>query len=221
MLDQALADKNWTAATEQTGSFQALPPAVVLDIDETVLDNSVYQARLIANSEVYDEATWQLWCREASATAVPGALGFTRYAEAHGVTVFYVTNRRSAVEAPTRQNLEKLGFPLSSTPDTLYTRGEKEEWASSNKTPRRQEIASHYRILLMLGDNLEDFVHTDRSSSMARKQIVTQYDAWWGTRWIVFANPQYGSWEGALFDFDFSLSESEKLKRKRDKLETK
>src|ERR1051326_4687767 len=43
-LDEALADKKWTAApVEQKGDYQNLPPAVVLDLDETVLDNSAYQ----------------------------------------------------------------------------------------------------------------------------------------------------------------------------------
>src|SRR5215203_940023 len=49
-LDEALADRSWTAAIEQTGDASKLPPAVVLDIDETVLDNSPFQARVVRNN---------------------------------------------------------------------------------------------------------------------------------------------------------------------------
>ena len=51
-LDQALADKGWTAAPgEQKGDFANLPPAIVLDVDETVLDNSPYEVWLLKNNQ--------------------------------------------------------------------------------------------------------------------------------------------------------------------------
>jgi 5'-nucleotidase (lipoprotein e(P4) family) len=142
MLDGALADPNWTAALEQTGDFSHLPPAVVLDVDETVLDNSAYAARLVRRGIEFDIESWTAWCREVKATAVPGARQFARHAADKGVTVFYVTNRHHDVEEDTRKNLEVLGFPLDSRQDTLYTRRETANWQSSDKGPRRMEIAS-------------------------------------------------------------------------------
>src|SRR5918993_2245917 len=91
--DAALADPRWTAAIEQQGDPSQLPAAVIVDVDETVLDNSYYQARLIRDNRVFANDTWDMWVAEGRATAVPGALDFSRAAAKKGVTVFYVTNR--------------------------------------------------------------------------------------------------------------------------------
>jgi acid phosphatase len=213
MLDRALDDTTWTAALEQTGDFNDLPPAVILDVDETVLDNSFYEARLIELGLEYASDTWKEWCNEAAATPVPGALEFTRYAADRGVTVFYVTNRRHVLEEATKRNLQELGFYLDSEMDTLQTRGEKPDWGS-DKRSRRREIAARYRILLLIGDNLGDFVSGAETSIEERNALGENYSEYWGTRWIVLPNPQYGSWEGALFDYEFGLSREEKLRRK-------
>ncbi|HXV64637.1 MAG TPA: 5'-nucleotidase, lipoprotein e(P4) family [Vicinamibacteria bacterium] len=216
-LDDALANPDWSAATEQAGDFSSLPPAVVLDIDETVLDNSPYQARLMLGGRNFEETTWQAWCREMRATAVPGALDFTRYASSQGVTIFYVTNRRKAVEEATVDNLRAIGFPLAEDRDVILTRGEN-GWDASDKTARREHVASRYRVLLLIGDNLGDFVEIPGGSPEARETVYERYQDYWGTRWIVLPNPQYGSWESALFDSDFSLTDEERLKRKRQGL---
>jgi 5'-nucleotidase (lipoprotein e(P4) family) len=218
MLDGALADPNWTAALEQTGDFSHLPPAVVLDVDETVLDNSAYAARLVRRGIEFDIESWTAWCREVKATAVPGAREFTGHAADKGVTVFYVTNRHHDVEEDTRKNLEVLGFPLDSRQDTLYTRRETANWQSSDKGPRRMEIASRYRILLLIGDDLGDFVSVDRASIDERDVIDEEFRENWGTRWIMLPNPQYGSWEEALFGFDRGLTNDERLRLKYEAL---
>jgi 5'-nucleotidase (lipoprotein e(P4) family) len=122
-LDRALADPTWTAAPEQTGDAASLPPAVIVDIDETVLDNSYYQARMIRDNTAYSEDTWGPWVKEARATAIPGAREFAEYATEKGVTIFYVTNRMADLEEATRKNLAAEGFPLASDIDTVLTRG--------------------------------------------------------------------------------------------------
>ena len=99
MLDRALADKTWTAALEQAGDFGSKPPAVILDIDETVLDNSESEERSIRAGVAYSEALWAEWCNQRKATPIPGALEFTKAAAAKGVTVFYVTNREHGAGA--------------------------------------------------------------------------------------------------------------------------
>ena len=187
MLDRALADTTWTASLEQAeaGGFGALPLAVVLDVDETVLDNTVYQARLVLQDAEYERETFHAWVREERAPPVPGALAFTRYAQQRGVMVFYLTNRRHVVEEPTRQNLAWLGFPLDPAHDTILTRGEKPEWATSDKGGRRRSIAGKYRILLLVGDNLGDFVSGGRTTVAERDALVEPYASYWGTRWII------------------------------------
>lgn len=223
MLTRALADSSWSADPEQAdrppSQYRDKPPAVVLDVDETVLDNSPYQARLIRQDASYDSESWAAWTRERTADPVPGARAFTQRADSMGVQVIYLTNRDASLEDATRDNLEQLGFPVRDAPDAVLTQGERSGWEP--KAPRRAWVADRYRILLLMGDNLGDFVEPADTSLTARRQMADRYDRFWGTRWIVLPNPQYGSWEGALFDYDYSLSPLDQLRQKRSRLETK
>ena len=218
MLDAALEDASWTAAPEQTEDPSGLPPAVILDVDETVLDNSSFEAQLITQEATFQTVPWQEWCRLEQAPPIPGAVEFTQYAAERGVTVFYLTNRRHEVEEATRRNLEKHGFPLDPDEDTLYTRAEREDWDVSDKSGRRAEIASRYRVLLVFGDDLNDFVSGSRASLEERNALVDEYDVYWGSRWFVLPNPSYGGWEGALTEFDYGLDPDPRLRRKYEHL---
>jgi len=196
MLDRAIADRAWTAAHEQTGDFASKPPAVILDVDETVLDNSESQERDIREGAAYTEARWAEWCGERKATPIPGALEFTRAAAAKGVTVFYVTNRDRTLEQATRDNLAKYGFPLDSGRDTVLTKGEQPEWVS-DKASRRSVVARDFRILLLIGDDFGDFVAGARGTLAARQTLERANAAMWGVKWIALPNPMYGSWKTA------------------------
>jgi acid phosphatase len=197
-LDAALADPRWTAAIEQQGDASKLPPAVIVDVDETVLDNSYYQARMIRDNTVYAAATWDPWVEEARATAVPGAVEFAQYAAKKGVTIFYVTNRTANLEAATRRNLAAENFPLTDAVDTVLVRGERPEWSASAKGPRRAFVAGGYRILLLVGDDLGDFVVDPSGTPEERETRAAAQADWWGWRWIMIPNPTYGSWERAI-----------------------
>jgi acid phosphatase len=199
VLPIALADSGWTAAVEQEGDdFSTLPPAVVLDVDETVLDNSPQQVRTILAGGSFDPEVWGAWVEEARAPAVPGAREFLALADSLGVAVFYVTNRDQPLEAATRRNLESEGLPLDPEVDTILSRGERESWGS-DKTSRREAIAERYRIVLLVGDDFNDFVLA-RLPREERDRLVERYADRWGDRWIVLPNPVYGSWEGALYE---------------------
>ncbi len=220
MLGRALEDVSWTASLEQvaTGAYEALPPALILDVDETVLDNSPSQVRQLLDDRDFATPGWQEWVREEKAGVIPGALEFTRAAAERGVRVFYVTNRRHQVEDATRNNLARHGFPLDPEVDTILTRDERGDWGSDKGT-RRQEVAREYRILLLIGDALGDFVSGDDVAASKRKEMVRQHAEYWGSRWIVLPNPQYGAWDGALIGFDFALSRDQKRIMKRAALD--
>ena len=223
-LADALADSTWTASLEQIeeGGYVRLPPAVVLDADETVLDNSAYQARLILDHTAYDTESWNAWVREEAATAVPGALEFTRHADSLGVRVIYLTNRLQVVEEATRGNLLSLGFPITDGgEDAVLTRGEREAWASSDKSSRRRYLSDRYRILLLVGDNVGDFITLDDALPSERKQAMDAYRDYWGTKWIMLPNPQYGSWEEAVVRYDFSAPADVQLRRKTGSLDAR
>jgi acid phosphatase len=230
-LDAALADPAWTAATEQVGDFGHLPPAVVLDLDETVLDNSAFQARQTRTAAPYSEAAWNAWCEERRADALPGAVEFLRYARERGVAAYFITNREFPVEDATRDVLTRLGIEHSLSPDTVLTRCaraeagtsarcDRPEWDASDKTSRRREVARSHRILLLIGDDLGDFVPSGGTVT-EREARVAPYDGYWGTKWIAIPNPTYGSWERALLAGQPRLDDADVLKRKFDALETK
>ncbi|HCK20405.1 MAG TPA: acid phosphatase, partial [Thalassospira sp.] len=113
LLDAAIGDHNWTAALEQDGNYSTKPPAVILDVDETVLDNSAYQAWVVAEKTHYSSKTWAAFVHDMISTPTPGALEFTKAAAARGVEVFYVSNRKAPEEEPTIENLKKYGFPYA------------------------------------------------------------------------------------------------------------
>lgn len=212
------ADSGRTAALEQSGEYSSLPPAVIVDVDETILDNSPYQARLLLAGESHNSAAWSRWVVEERAEPVPGALDFVLRARELGIEVFYVTNRNSDLEMATRANLLRLGFPLPDHTDVVLTRGEEPEWVS-DKTTRRQEVARTYRIVMLIGDDLNDFVAVGQRSVEERADLAAGYEAYWGDRWRMIPGPTYGSWERALFGFDYELGDDDRLDHKIDHLD--
>lgn len=220
-LDKALADRSWTAALEQTGDFTQLPLAIISDVDETLVDNSPAQARAIRrNLGYFDRTLWNEWVNERGSSALPGAVEFARYAASRGVTIFYVTNRTHEEEPATRDNLTRLGFEVKNLSglgpeleDTLLTRG-----PSPEKRERRAAVARHYRILLLLGDDLGDFLPEIRTTVGGRAAKSLPHEKMWGDRWIVLPNPSYGSWEGAVTGSRPGLADEETLRRKREAL---
>ena len=215
-IDKALADLSWSALPGQ--NTRDKKPAIIVDVDETVLDNTAYEARMILDGTKYPEG-WVSWGKEAAATEVPGAKNFLNYAASKGVTIFYVTNRVVELKEATKKNLTSLGMPWNQTKDTVLMRGEN-NW-DSDKGPRRALIGNEYRVLLMVGDNLGDFVDAkdNNLSPSNRANIVKDYADYWGVKWFMLQNIAYGDWEGALYNFDYSLSPDEVHKTRLESLE--
>lgn len=219
IMDRGLTDPTWTAAEEQTGDFSGLPPAVIVDIDETVLDNSPFEARQIRGVQSFSENLWDQWVAEAKAEAIPGALVFAQDAFARGVTVFYISNRVATQEEATRANLLRAGFPLQAAVDTVLLRNERQEW-SSDKSSRRREVASRYRVLLVIGDDFNDFTAAARGTEEQRREAVDRSAGLWGTKWLILPNATYGSWERVVTGTDPNLTEQQRLQKKLNRLNT-
>ncbi len=210
-LSVALADPNWSAAPEQLQPPAGLRPAVVVDLDETFLDNSAYQARLLRDGGRFNDASWNAWCEERRATAVPGSLQFAQAAAELGIELFYVSNRDVSQQQSTIDNLRALGFP-NADPAHMYLRDRERGWGE--KGPRRIEILRTHRILLMVGDNLGDFSDEYKGTPAQRQALLQAYLPWWGERWFMLPNPMYGSWEQALIDYDYRLDPATQRERK-------
>jgi acid phosphatase len=194
-LERALADASWTALPEQTTGYQALPGAVIMDVDETVLDNNAAQGQFILDGTPYVSATWRAWVDAAAAPPLPGAREFITFAESRGVKVFYVTNRDAAEQQKTIANLNAAGITASD--DNVLVVGEN-GW-TSDKTARRREVAKTHRVLLLVGDDMNDFVSTASLTPTQRVTLSQQHADRWGRSWILLPNPQYGTWDRALY----------------------
>jgi 5'-nucleotidase (lipoprotein e(P4) family) len=168
-------------------------PAIVFDLDETVLDNSFYEADLIFSQTSYTTESWKEWTDMESAKALPGALEFVEFAMSTGVEIFYVSNRRTNELESTYQNISKLGFPEVPIENYIFRDAE------SSKIERRSKISENYEIILLLGDNLNDFAgdFEDRAANNGFEAVDANKDMF-GTKYIVFPNPMYGAWQGPL-----------------------
>ncbi|MCS7079807.1 MAG: hypothetical protein NZ585_07125 [Chloracidobacterium sp.] len=179
-----------------------LPPAVIMDLDETVLDNAGFQSYLDRESKVYDQAAWDRWERDFSAETrlVPGAKGFIEEAERAGVTVFYISNRTMA--EPTIAALQRNGLSVERIGERLLLQTD-----TSDKTARRRAVEEKYRVLLYVGDNLRDFSEifvtpklAPEDAIAARRTAVERQAYRFGTDWFLLPNPVYGEWKKPLGD---------------------
>jgi len=217
-MERALADPS-RSALGQGGEAAALPPAVILDVDETTLDNMAYNARLVAEGAFYDREHWWSWVQAREAKAIPGAVEFCRRARELGVTVYYVSNRDAPQEAATRDNLAALGFPLDAPGDPLQMRGERPEWGS-DKMGRFEEIGRSFRVLVLVGDDLNDFASGARGASLAeRHELAVSDAARFGRDWFLLPNPVHGSWLSSAVGDDPADAELPEVERRLRRLD--
>lgn len=222
-LDAALKDTQWNALieVERVPNSAKLKPAVVVDVDETVLDNSAYQARLVLNGQEYNDLTWAQWVAEKKAKAVPGAVEFAQAAAAKGVTMIYITNRAAHLKDATLANLRAVGLPVAND-DVFLGLGtviEGCEQHGSEKDCRRKQIAKNYRVIMQFGDQLGDFTKIEVNTPAGRAELAAKYDSWFGQRWWVLPGPTYGSWEPALFNNEWRQPRDVRKQAKRAALD--
>lgn len=192
-------------------------PAVVLDLDETVLDNSPYTGWQISTGNPYSPDTWSAWVEDASAEAIPGAIEFLLWANDQDVQLFYVSNRSSDGLAATIKNLNYLGVPqVDSTRILLKT-------TTSDKSERRARIvAGGVQVVMYIGDNLGDYseIWDKPAGVLERMENVTARRDEMGVDFIVLPNPLYGTWEGAVYDYDRGISDEQRNSLRRKSLKT-
>jgi len=219
-LDRALNDNSWTAALEQKENFKNKPPAIILDIDATVLNNIPFQARSIINGQSYPIG-WLEWMLEESSDAVAGVSDFLEYAQSKSIKIFYITNRIAVAEDATRNNIKKLGLPLDTDRDVLLMKNEN-GW-TSDKVSRRELVAKDYRILLLIGDQLGDFLPLDETTLEldSRKNMADTYDHMWGSKWFMITNPMYGRWEASIYNNEYPDTEDKLMQMRLEALELK
>jgi 5'-nucleotidase (lipoprotein e(P4) family) len=189
------------------------PVAVIVDADETVLDNSAYEAFLIGNDFGYSSKTWTPWMAAGEATAMPGAVDFLNYTKEKGAEVFYITNRKMVGYEGTEKNMNALGFPFVDKKHLMVRTD------TSDKQPRRDLVAKDYEIAFLVGDNLNDFMSVFAKKSVEDRFAETdKVKDEWGKKFIVLPNPSYGDWEGSIYSGNWGASPAEKDKMRKDHL---
>lgn len=170
------------------------PFAVIVDIDETVLDNSPYQVNAIRRNRTFDQTDWKEWTDKAEAKASAGALEFLKHvAGSAGCEVFYITNRDIREQASTLKNLNDLGFPDADEAHLLLMDG------TSDKTERRARVRATHHVVLLVGDQLRDFDERfkDRSANYGKDVVDAMADSL-SRYFILLPNPMYGTWRDAV-----------------------
>ncbi len=198
------------------------PRAVIVDIDETMLDNSPAQAYGIINKKPFNSADWNKWGAMRKAKAIPGAVDFALHAKSKGVRIFYISNRDENPQLEdTIENLKIAGFPDVSKENVLLRVKDSAGKNISTKTPRRDFVRDkNYRIVMLIGDNLNDFSDVFENKSVADRFAETDKDKEiWGAKFIVLPNAMYGDWESAIYEYNRTLTETQKKEKRANALE--
>lgn len=189
------------------------PRAIVVDIDETVLDNSPAQAYAVKNHLPFNLQDWYKWGDMRKAKALPGSVEFLNYAVSKGVKIFYISNRDEVQKQATIDNLKNVGFADISAENVLL------RTSGSGKEVRRKMVSDKYRIVLLIGDNLDDFSEVfERKSVADRFGETDKVKELWGKRFVVLPNAMYGTWENAIYEYQ-RLSEAQKTEKRANALE--
>jgi acid phosphatase len=215
-LGELIANRNWSALPSQVESagssgFSHKPPAIIFDIDETVVDNVEFQANLV---EPFTEAKFDAWHEKNVVPGVPGAAAFVKRAAEAGVEIFFITNRSCAPpegspdpcpqKRITLDDLREAAIPFK--PDNVMLSDQQPGW-TQEKEVRRNAVAANYRIIMLLGDDLGDFLPcvrkrlyepcTQPATRASRKAAIEKHADYWGEGWYILPNPMYGSWTSA------------------------
>jgi len=187
------------------------PIAIITDIDETVLDNSRFNAKLIEEDVAYNKERWIKWAKQIKAEPVPGSQEFFNHVKDKGVEVFYISNRFKGNKAPTVKNMRKYDFPYADSAHIFL------KDTTSGKQPRHEKVLANHNVVLYLGDNLSDFHSSfDDKSTQKRNQLVDSMKNKFGKKFIVFPNPMYGAWQtDGIYEgkYDWTAAEKDSIRK--------
>ena len=181
------------------------PKAIMTDIDETILNNSPYEVHQLLQGKDFDDDSWNEWTSMGKADTMPGALHFLQFASASGIEIFYVTNRAEREREGTLKNLKKFNFPNADNDHLLLKQN------VSSKEERKNTIAATHTIVMLMGDNMNDFSFLfEKKTSDERDKVADNFSTEFGNRFIVLPNPVYGDWESSLYHYNYSLTPAQK-----------
>lgn len=197
------------AAQVKTEKLKKKTWGVIMDIDETVLDNSQYEKQQVMTCEGYNEKNMYAFMEQATSPATPGAHKFTCSIQKMGGKVVLVTNRNGAfddkIQDATVKNLEQSGICFD---NVIFANGPKD----TDKTPRFNAVVKGdykdivaiekikpLKIVAYFGDNIQDFPNINQKDAIKQDPNSKFYHSF-GQTYFSLPNPTYGSWEGNSFN---------------------
>ncbi len=199
-------DKSWSAMPGQQHA-EDLPPAVILDVDETTVSNVEFQIsfeRPFADKKLID------FYQANDAIPVPGVVEFVAAARQAGVAVFFLTNRPCREIAndpdpcPQKHAVVEEIRTAGMDADAAHVMLSEEQGWDRAKIARRMHVAKTHRVIMLIGDDLGDFVPcvrtklygpcTETATAASRRQLVADNAGYWGQGWYLLPGPMHGSW---------------------------
>lgn len=181
--------------------------AVAVDINETILDNSKYSAGLVDYDQGFPTG-WEEWCLSGEREAIPGSVDFLNYVVSKGGDVFYISNTKIKHKDRIMKTLKALEFPQVNHVLLRET--------TSDKGPRREMVRKDHKLVLLIGDNLNDFDSLFRKKGLdERRAAVDQVKDQFGIKFVVVPNPFYGEWESGVYKGNWKLNPLEKSKARK------
>ena len=158
--------------------------AIIMDLDETVLDNSKYQITLIEKNESYNPESWSLWVNLQEAELVPGAKEFIDSIRKTNVRIIFLSNRMAINELPTIENMKRLN--IYNDEDIFLLRIDKADKKDIRRAEvingiGRMETIGAMKVLAYFGDAYHDFPNQNENYIFGRNMFM-------------FPNPMYGKW---------------------------
>lgn len=191
----------------------AKPLAIITDLDETMMDNSPFNGKMIQTDKNYSKQDWIDWGEKRSAKPMPGSVDFFKYAASKGVEIFYISNRYPEQRQATLDNLSDYGVPFVDDAH-LMLRGDK-----SSKAERRAKVKQDFEVIMLIGDNLADFSDLYESQLTERRNALTDsLKSEFGARYIVLPNVIYGDWMNGIYNNRHDWTEAQKDSLRRSKV---
>ncbi|MDH3373068.1 MAG: hypothetical protein OEM85_06780 [Gammaproteobacteria bacterium] len=209
-LPRLIEDQFWTALPGQEDA-EGLRPAIIFDMDETVVSGIDFQ---LTHERPFENWKHEAWSMANTASAVPGFVRFAVAARDAGVELFFVTNRPCepivGSNDPCPQQIiamtDIVETGIETDADHVMLAFEQSDW-TKEKAVRRQHIARTHRVIMLFGDDLSDFIPcvrakpaapcTEAATADSRRRAVEQFSDYWGNGWYVLPNPMHGSWTSA------------------------
>ncbi len=168
---------------------------VLMDADETVIDNSLFERERQSCGGEFKDGQWESWVAASMARDVPGAAAFTNAVHRLGGLVGIVTNRRAADDAITRANLKQAGIWFDYEIGMAETSDKTVRWRGA-VLALKKKFGGQPKAVMWVGDQVTDLAILGKTGEILRAMTQKDSGAGVGVNLFLLPNPMYGNWQG-------------------------